>query len=511
MSDVKQTAIVGGGLAGLSTAYQLLKKDPQQHIVVYERGDEKSYTADGDNSHRASLAGSSSRTMRYAGASDELGQWLVSETLAMVRRLEHDIKAHPNDYPDLQGKPLFYPAPGVTISVDKVSKKYAATLETFKKKHIPHSELTGKQLKERFPDLYKTIPDNAYALVEEPATAYKGAAGFMDTQEIMHALRHYIKAHGGEIRFGEEVSSVEEVAGKAHIVSSGGEQSFDRVVIAPGQWLPNVVDTQKHGIEMRHERVVILDIDVKALGINTPLIPFTRGDAPPGGSGSLYSFYPDSTQGHIKFLPKATTSKVESLEQLQAPISEQEKQLGLESAAARLGISAETLKPHVQFSVCAYTYPKKEKYQLVSKLSDHIVVNGLDSSSTARKVGGLGAIAANLALGIEEPLKGAYDRFSLEAHHRAVTAPDVVPKEPSGFRAKLGKLWHRFLEMVGFETVAQPQATIPVITPTIQAANTSFTTAETSLSETTARFTEKYQKRDLAAKGEAASPEIRQL
>lgn len=489
MANEMNIAVVGGGLAGLATAYQILRKNPGVKLVVYERGSEESYKAQSDDSNRASLGASPARAVRLSGATEELDVWLVEKTLGMIRNLEKEIAANPKEYDDLQGIRLFYPEASVTLSVDKSAGKYAHALELLKKENVPYSEIRGRELKHRFPGVYNSVPDDTFVLVEEPADGKNAVSGLIDSQQLMHALRHYIKAHGGEIRYGEEVKRVADIGGKAVVSSStSGEASYDKAVVAPGQALHSVLDTEKLGIRTRHERVVVMDIDLKAMGAKLSSVPLTRGDYPPGGAGSVYSFMPDSKQGHVKFLAKDTT-KTLPYNQLHQPVSDAEKELALKAASARFNIPVEALAPHVSWSHCVYTYPEKGKGALVGQVSDHIVVNAVDSSSSARRIGGLGKIAAALVMEKREPFKGSYAQFGLEAHHRivqglpAVPAPEV-PKimRDEGPLGGLKAAWNSFLKLVGFETVPSEMSPAQK-TPMAVAADTTLPVVEPSATE----------------------------
>jgi hypothetical protein len=182
-------------------------------------------------------------------------------------------------------------------------------------------------------------------------------------------------------------------------------------------------------IEPRLERIVVMDIDLESLGINTKGIPFTKGLAPKGAEGALYSYNANSKDGHVKFFPVSATRSVDSLEALHAPLSDEEKQAALQSASLRFNIPLERLEQHVTWSQCAYTSPKVGEKMLVAPLGERVTFVGLDSSGSARVSGGLGAIAAHLAMGLEEPVKGAFDTFGLAAHYKTTNQGIIVKPE----------------------------------------------------------------------------------
>ena len=421
-------AIVGGGIAGLSTAYQLTQLQPDAQITVFEKGTTASYNASSDDIGRASLSGSPARTIRLTGATEGAGQWNVRETKAMLDALQADMQTDPASYPGLEGKKLFHPQPTVIIGPDKDDALYKKSVETIKSSGASYEETNGADLKNRFPNLYKTLPDSAAALIEAPASANNlaGVAGLIDIESTLKALSAYLKKRGATIRSGETVTSVDQGTGHAIVTTPTQAHVFEKAVIAPGQWIESLVDTKKHGIELRYDRLVILDIDLKAMGLETKGIPFTKGLKPEGGKGSMYSYLPDATAGHLKFIPAASMSSVPNAASLKTAITEAEKEAALSAAAVVLQVDKELVRQHATPSLCAFTSPRLKENPLVAQLSEDITLTGIDSSSTARTSGGLGKIAASLALGREEPYPGTYEKFGIKAHHALLSqTPEV--------------------------------------------------------------------------------------
>jgi glycine/D-amino acid oxidase-like deaminating enzyme len=453
----RHIAIIGGGLAGLSTAYHILREQPDIRLVVYEAGSEQSYTSADDHSGRASLGASAARVIRYTGARDELDQWLVRKTTGMLRELGADAQRSGQ-----KPEKLFYPEASVTVVRDPKSTKYTETIDSLKRAGADYSEVRGSDLKRRFPGLYRAIPDNAYAVVEEPASARREVAGVMDTQATLAALRRYITARGGAIRYGSEIKTIGSVGGKAVVQSDAAREVYDKVIVATGARLGALVDESRYGISRITERVAVMDIDLRAAGVEMKTIPFSRGDVPKGAEGSLYSASPNSADGRVKFLPKIL-QKVMPVEALHQPLREEEKNQALAAAGMRLNMNPESLRPHVRWSSCVYTLPAKGENPLVAKLDDTLMVHALDSSSSARRIGGLSKIAAAMALGLKEPFAGAYERFGMAAHRRVLEGKPACPDEAmqasrDASPGWLARLWHGFLTLVGFEEKQPRQA-----------------------------------------------------
>lgn len=422
-------AVVGGGLAGLMSAYQVSEASPDVSLTLYERGAEETYRVDGDDSHRASLGGSAARMMRLSGAGEAVGVWNVRETKRVIDALQTELDTHPDDYPQLKGKKLFHPQASVIIAASAADEGHQKLVRDLEQAGVRYTKVSGAELKKRFPAIYNTVPDNAAAVIEEPYDAKanpNGVAGMMDTQVVMQMLQAVLQKRGAKMRYSECVESIDDSADRVTITSKNDTASYDHVILAPGQWLEKLTNqngesiTQRYGIQPRYDRVVVMDIDFNALGLCPEGIPFSKGLAVKGSEGAFYAQTPSVADGHVKFLPAVATRSVESVEELQKPITNTEKDDALRAASLRFGVEIKKLKAHTRFSGCAFTSPKINEKMLLAPLGPQMTFVGLDSSGSARNCGGVGSIAAALALGREEPHTGAYDAFSLAAHYAHV-------------------------------------------------------------------------------------------
>ncbi|MBY0406447.1 MAG: FAD-binding oxidoreductase [Rickettsiales bacterium] len=447
MTEPRNVAVIGGGLAGLSTAYQLSQLAPQARITLFEKGGPETYSPASDSVGRASLSASPARIIRYTGGSPGAGQWAVQETKAMLDTLQADMQADPATYGELSGKKLLTPQASVIISPSREDLTYCKNVEALKSAGAAYEEIDGATLKGRFPNLYASVPDNAAVLVESPAGPENaaGVSAAMDVESTLKALILYLGKRGADIRLGQPVQSVVEGNEQAVITTAQGAQAFDQAVVAPGQWMQSLVNAEDHGIKLRYDRVVLLDIDMKALGLETSALPMTKGLNAGGEKASLYTFRPDAAEGHVKFIPAGTTRSVATQAELKAPLTEEEIDKALTTAAAVLNVDMEKLRAATTASTCAYTAPKVKENPLVARLSEHITVNGIDSSSTARTSGGLGKIAASLAAGREEPYPETFTKYGLEAHRQLVAESPEISQGGS-----MQRLWRNMQISMGF-------------------------------------------------------------
>lgn len=432
-------AIIGGGLAGLMSAFQANAMNPSLDITVYERGSEQSYNSQNDNSQRASLSASPSRTIRFTGEESPGDMWRVQETRRVIEQLQAELDAHPEDYPGLAGKQLMRPQPSVSISDIAHASKHEKMLANFRERNIPVTELNGAQLKQRFPGLYNQVADDANVIVQEGAIPGndRSVSAVMDVEAIMQLMKACLSRRGVTFRHSVQADYVQNLPRGVEIGLAGGETvRAKHVILAPGQWLESIKDkagnslTRSAGIQPRYDRVLVMDIDAKALGLPSSEIPFTKDGTAGNGKGTFYSHQPDPASGHIKYMPAMFLKSVSSTAELHAPISDREIDMALDVAAKRFGVNKELLRSHTKFSSCAYTSPAKKEAVIAAPLDTNITLLGLDSSSLARSSAGYGAIAASIALSRPEPYAGAFNSCSLQKHQQVLASPPVI-EEPA--------------------------------------------------------------------------------
>jgi sarcosine oxidase len=93
---------------------------------------------------------------------------------------------------------------------------------------LPYEELSARQVRERFP---------AYAVPDEHEAILEPRAGFLEPEAAVEATLALAAAAGAELRFDEPVRELE---GNA-LRTARGTYVADRVVVAAGPWLPELV------------------------------------------------------------------------------------------------------------------------------------------------------------------------------------------------------------------------------------------------------------------------------
>lgn len=194
--------VVGGGVAGLSTAWQLARQRPGLRVVVLEREWACGTHASGMNAaifrHLDFDEDAVRLAVRARALMDELRPGLVRRTGALYLAPE----------PRLRQAEAALRAQGVAVEL-----------------------LAGPALAERFPAL----------VTGGRAGAFVPDDGVIDTHGLLEALQREVRARGGEVRTRAEVVRVERGPEEHRLTLGGGESLEARhLVFAGGAWSARV-------------------------------------------------------------------------------------------------------------------------------------------------------------------------------------------------------------------------------------------------------------------------------
>ena len=166
--------------------------------------------------------------------------------------------------------------------------------ETLSRLATDIEELTVKEAEERFPQLVLTGQDRLF---------YDPWAGYLRSGQALEDLASLARDSGVTLRENTAVEAVEETGTGARVCWDSGRQDFDRVVVAAGPWLAELLPAMRTRIRLTRQQM--------AFFVPTDPAPFRRGRFPVWSilsPGNLWYGFPYLHEGWVKV---AEDSKVE--------------------------------------------------------------------------------------------------------------------------------------------------------------------------------------------------------
>jgi glycine oxidase len=284
MSASNPTLIVGGGVIGLSIAWRLVRRG--QPVVVLER--------DRVGAHASRVAAG------MLAAAAEVGY----EEPELYQLCRASLQAWPDFAGELQaetGIDLDYRSFGTLVVAD--DRDAAAALRrgyAFQQAQgYPVHWLSGAEALEVEPMLSPRIVA-AVSVPEDHA---------VDNRALLAALAQAIRGHGGVVREGARVASLDTSAQEVAVVLEGGERlEGSRVVMAAGAWTSDIAGWPGEGApSIRPVKGQILELQTRppfqlkhvVRGRKAYMVPRTDGRLIVGATSEEMGFDPYKTVGGI--------------------------------------------------------------------------------------------------------------------------------------------------------------------------------------------------------------------
>jgi monomeric sarcosine oxidase len=205
----QRIVIIGGGIIGLSTAYNLLRSGIEQ-VTILEQA-----IVD----HEQASSHGISRLLRFEYGSDILYSQMVQLSLQRWQQLEQTVK-----------RTLYTPT-GVLVLGSEQDESTRASYHTLRTMGYAIERLTHADCKQRFPQ---------FRTQDFDFLTFNMNAGMLHASSCLQALRTYILALGGKIIEHHRVTQINNECEREPIqlqVTGGEVITADRVVIAAGPWV----------------------------------------------------------------------------------------------------------------------------------------------------------------------------------------------------------------------------------------------------------------------------------
>ncbi len=218
MQNEFEFIIIGAGAAGASAAYQLAKRGKrvlllEQYAVGHDRGASQGH----------------SRIFRFAYDSADYAR-MAMRSLVSWHNLEADA-----------GLKLLTMTGGLDVGVSGAAS-LEATAQGMNDVGASFERLSSSELIQRFPQWH--VPENWVALHSQDA-------GILNPTHCIEVIVGMARAHGAKVL---EYSTVEKLELETNtVVSSRGSFSADKIIVAAGAWLPELLPNINLNLEITLE------------------------------------------------------------------------------------------------------------------------------------------------------------------------------------------------------------------------------------------------------------------
>ena len=228
--------VLGLGAAGSATLYQLAKRGARvlgidqfspPHKLGSTHGDTRvTRLAIGEGAHYTPLAQRSHQIWRELEAAS--GVSLLTENGGLILSSGRDDRS-------FHGAAFF-----------------RTTVEAAERHGIAHELFDATAIRQRYPQFVVDDHTRGY---------FEPSAGFVRPEECVRVQLAQAKRHGAELRLNEPVQAVEQSGDVVHVSTKSGSYSADRLVIAAGAWLPQVLPELAQHFEVYRQVLYWFDVE----------------------------------------------------------------------------------------------------------------------------------------------------------------------------------------------------------------------------------------------------------
>lgn len=228
--------VLGLGAAGSATLYQLAKRGARvlgidqfspPHKLGSTHGDSRvTRLAIGEGAHYTPLAIRSHAIWRELEAAS--GASLLTENGGLIMSSGRDDRS-------FHGAAFF-----------------RTTVEAAERHGIAHELLDAAAIRQRYPQ---------FAVDDHTRGYFEPSAGFVRPEECVRVQLAQSKRHGAELHLNEPVQAVEQSGDAVLVTTTSGRYSADRLVVAAGAWLPQVLPELAQHFEVYRQVLYWFDVE----------------------------------------------------------------------------------------------------------------------------------------------------------------------------------------------------------------------------------------------------------
>jgi monomeric sarcosine oxidase len=324
--------VVGGGVVGLATGCALAERGAR--VTVLER-----FAV----AHAAGSSHGLTRAIRHEYGREAIYTEMVARSLPLWRALQ-----------DASGRALYTETGILTLGREDDGHTLPG-LATMRAAGLPVERLSTSECARRFPQ---------FATGDYQAITYNPVGGMLHASECLYALVDRLRALGGELREGAAAARVDGIGAEVRVtLADGGTLAADRVVVAAGPWVHDVLPELRLPIRSTHQQVLYLGA--------LPASRFGIGAFPVFLAGMDFYGFPLSGDGWLK-VATHTFGATQDPNAPQEIIAEEVERV---RAWVRRSIPEASEAPVVATDTCMYDLAPDEDFILDRHpASPHIIV-----------------------------------------------------------------------------------------------------------------------------------------
>jgi sarcosine oxidase len=157
---------------------------------------------------------------------------------------------------------------------------FATTVEAARRHAIAHELLDAAEIRRRF---------SQFAIADHTRGYFEPSAGFVRPEACIRAQLAQAKQFGASIQLDDAVQSIEQSGNEVHVTTARGRYSADRLVVAAGPWLPELLPELARYFKVYRQVLYWFDVEAHFADFTPDRFPIFIWELPEDGAG-IYGF-----------------------------------------------------------------------------------------------------------------------------------------------------------------------------------------------------------------------------